>query len=365
MMPPESGSFQCQISDVLRKINVIDPRAYDKSRNYLDGAVSWLSPFIAHGITNTQEVAEHILQSREPSACYRFLYELGWREFFHRTWQKKGNAIFDDMRAPQVAVESHQLPQAIVNATTRIDTVDQCLQALYADGLMHNHARMWVAAMVCNMARTHWKPAAKFLHYHLLDGDLASNTLSWQWVAGTFSHKRYLANQDNINKYSRGVQRQTWLDESYETIGSADIPAVLASRTDSAYDTEIPGVPIRPLTGTVALRSIWQLDPRWQSDIEQHIVFIDAEWLSQWPMSPIRKKFIQHWAVECNAGIYHGTVAELNTALSVADVVREEYPACDQWSGQVIQRRWLYPMPDKAFGSFSQYFKQVKKSVGL
>mgnify|MGYP006195700273 CR=1 FL=1 len=60
---------------------------------------------------------------------------------------------------------------------------------------------MYLAAMVCNNAKSHWLTPARWMYYHLLDGDLASNALSWQWVAGTFSHKKYIANQQNINKY--------------------------------------------------------------------------------------------------------------------------------------------------------------------
>lgn len=365
MTPPDRESFSCTPDELQQRIGQIDPRAYDKTRNYLDGAVTWLSPFLTHGISTTSEVAEQVLQHQKPSDCYRLLYELGWREYFHRTWQESGDDIFEDMRHPQLHATSTRLPAAIVNASTGIDVMDQSLSHLYSDGLMHNHARMWTAAIVCNLARTHWFEAARFLHYHLLDGDLASNTLSWQWVAGTFSHKQYLANQDNINKYSRTIQRDTWLDVPYEAFDSFNVPSALEAQVDVAYDPHPMGEHVVSLNGDVALRSIWQLDPRWQRDIETHIVFVDTNWLSRWPLSPHRQDFIQHWAAQCNATVMHGTAQQLHNACARATVTREEYPACRDWPGEVLERAWLYPLPEKSFTSFSQFFKQVKSSVGL
>ena len=74
--------------------------------------------------------------------------------------------------------------------------------------------------LICNIAGTKWQAGAAWMYYHLLDGDLASNTLSWQWVAGTFSSKKYFANQENLNKYGNSQDRQfgTFLDKSYEDL---------------------------------------------------------------------------------------------------------------------------------------------------
>ncbi|MBX2879555.1 MAG: hypothetical protein KTR32_06460 [Granulosicoccus sp.] len=365
----DDNHFMCDLADISNRIGAINPRDYDKSRNYLQGSVSWLSPFTTHGICNTQQIAHTLLQNHDARQCYRFLFELGWREFFHRTWQIHGDAIFDDLQRPQSGACYEQLPKAVLHADTRINIIDQCLRELYQSGLMHNHARMWVAAIVCNLAQTHWLGAARWFHYHLLDGDLASNSLSWQWIAGTFSHKRYVANQANIDKYSHSEQHGSWLDVSYETLNEAlnskQIPERLIERGTVILDSELPGVPVKPLKGPVALRSIWQLDPRWQSDKKQQVVFIDTRWHEQWPLSNRRWRFIGHWAKACNATIYHGTPEQLLLNSQKAELIREEHPACRDWPGKVIERQWLYPMPEKPFTSFSQYFKQVKQHVGL
>lgn len=238
---------------------------------------------------------------------------------------------------------------------------------------MHNHARLWVAGITCNMAQTHWYEPARWFHYHLLDGDLASNTLSWQWVAGTFSHKVYVANQANINKYSSRSEQGTWLDVPYEAFDNLAIPQSLEDRVNwqsleneaTSPDALIPGVALQPFTGSVALYSLWNLDPIWQPDTDRRILFVDVDWHRQWPMSEKRWKLIRHWADQSGVEIRYGTVAALQQAAQGQSVVRKEYPACRHWPGRVEERRWLYPMPDKPFTSFTRFWKQVKGSVGL
>lgn len=354
------------MDELQHRIATIEPLAYDRTRNYLNGQVTWLSPLLTHGITNTREVADLVRQQHSISSSYRLFFELGWREFFHRTWQLVGKDIFSDMRQSQMRQDSARMPKAVIEASTGILVIDEALQLLAERGLIHNHARLWVAGITCNVARTYWLEPARWFHYQLLDGDLASNTLSWQWVAGTFSHRPYVANQENINRYSGSVQRNSWLDIPYEDFDNQKVPGELIER-DTFHYTGIPEdiAPIKPLAGTVALRSLWQLDPRWRTDLHSHIVFVDSELHERWPMNAHRWAFIRHWADRCNATLVQGTVADLTEACREAHVIRQEYPACSGWPGTVDERPWLYPMPARPFSSFSQYFKQVKGSVGL
>jgi outer membrane protein OmpA-like peptidoglycan-associated protein len=67
-----------------------------------------------------------------------------------------------------------------------------------------------------NIFKAAWLPGAKWMYAHLLDHDPAANFLSWQWVAGTFSSKKYIANQENINKYTNTKQEGSFLDTEYE-----------------------------------------------------------------------------------------------------------------------------------------------------
>ncbi len=368
LIAPRPDHFCVELEQIHARLDSIDPVAYDKTRNYLAGATTWLGPFLAHGVISTTDVAKAVRSRHTDDACYRLLFELGWREFFHRTWQHRGDAIFSDLRGPQHGVR-HELPPAgLIQGITGINAVDACIQHLTKYGTMHNHARMWVAAIACNMAHTRWLEPARWLHYHLLDGDLASNTLSWQWVAGTFSNKRYLANQDNINRYSDSEQAGTWLDLSYEQLPEVSLPSKLAEPAAPTYAALPSLTAIQDLSiadrAPVALHSIWNLDPHWQRDIEQHIVFVDSELHERWPMSENRWTFIKHWAERCGAVLATGTTEHLTERLANHEVVRREYPACNDWPGTVTERAWLYPLPDKSFNSFFAFWKQVKGSVG-
>jgi len=96
---------------------------------------------------------------------------------------------------------------------------------------------MYTAMLACNIACSHWSLPAKWMYYHLLDGDLASNTLSWQWVAGSFSSKKYYANQENINKYSGRNQQQSYLSFDYDAITKMPIPIALQEITSIELKT--------------------------------------------------------------------------------------------------------------------------------
>jgi len=332
--PKDTSHFLCNPGTLKQRLEQIDPARYDKTRNNLDGAVTWLSPFVTHGVLSTVDIANAVLSRHSAKTCYRLLYELAWREYFHRVWQLNGDKIFCDMHSPSPSSNA-QLPLAVVNASTGIHAIDKSLRELTSFGFMHNHARMWTAALCCNMGNTHWLSAAKWMHYHLLDGDLASNTLSWQWIAGTFSKKRYVANQENVNKYSQFRQQGTFLDVSYDQLAKFERPAELAETINPELIQTIPGDTITQLpqlNGTVAVRSIWQLDA--------------LHWASFIP----------------NVHIINGTVTDLQSALINATALRQDYTACDHWCKTTDSRVWLYPQPQKAFNSFSQFWKQVRNA---
>lgn len=98
--------------------------------------------------------------------------------------------------------------------------IDQAVKSLYQTGYLHNHARMWLASYVVHLRKVHWRVAADWLYGHLLDGDLASNHLSWQWVAATFSSKPYLFNAENVAKFAPAAWHcdGSALDISYEAL---------------------------------------------------------------------------------------------------------------------------------------------------
>jgi deoxyribodipyrimidine photo-lyase len=167
-----------------------------------------------------------IARSGELWRCEKFIQELAWRDYYQRVWRQLGNHIWTDLepyktgwRADDYADE---LPDDLLAGQTGVDYVDHFVHELHTTGYLHNHARMWIAAYVVHGRRVKWQAGARWFLAHLLDGDEASNNLSWQWCASTFSHKPYIFNRENVLKYSGDrFQRHCKddpFDDSYEAI---------------------------------------------------------------------------------------------------------------------------------------------------
>jgi deoxyribodipyrimidine photo-lyase len=227
-------------SQILDYIATINPIKYERSRNSLSGSVTYLSPYITSGIITLTEVKDIILRKHNLSNNYKLIQELAWRDFFQSVYLNKGEAIFSDLKSTQINIISDELPQAILDANTGITAIDNAIKKLYTTGYIHNHERMWLASIICNIAGTSWLTGAKWMYHYLLDGDFASNMLSWQWVAGTFSSKKYYANQENLNKYTGTKQFGTFLDKSYEDLINIPIvPPQLLNRACLNLETKL------------------------------------------------------------------------------------------------------------------------------
>ena len=221
-------NFPTTLEAVFERIDRFDPERYARSRNFINGGVSYLSPYLSRGFITVPQVVERLKESGFGiEQAEKFIQELAWGEFYTRTWFQKGDQIFEDIRHPQEGVLHSGLPAAVLHSSTGIQALDKHLAAVPETGYLHNHLRMYLAAVTCNVGKYHWSAPASWLYYHLLDGDLASNALSWQWCAGTFSNKLYYANQENINKYAGTNQVGTFLDYSYEDLPLQSAPEVL------------------------------------------------------------------------------------------------------------------------------------------
>ena len=221
--------FPTETKKIYQRIQQIDPVQYARSRNFSDGAVTHLSPYISRGVISTKQVFEHLLALDLPwHGIEKLVQELAWRDYWQNIWIAKGDGINEDLKHAQDPVSNHGISDAIVDHGTGINAIDNAIGDLYKTGYMHNHMRMYVASVACNIAQSHWLTPARWMYYHLLDGDWASNALSWQWVAGSNANKKYYANQDNINKYFNSSQKQTFLDVDYEQFSTLAIPEVLA-----------------------------------------------------------------------------------------------------------------------------------------
>lgn len=178
-------------------------RKYEKTRNNLNGAVSKLSPYIRYGVLHLAEVRDHALATADNP--YKFVNELGWRDYWQRLYHVMGDDIWQDQEPYKTGFMADdyadELPKDIENAETGVALIDDVVTELRETGYLHNRLRMYFAAYVVHWRNIKWQAGARFFLTHLLDGDPASNNLSWQWVASTFSHKPYIFNLNNVRKY--------------------------------------------------------------------------------------------------------------------------------------------------------------------
>lgn len=190
--------------DALKRLASIKPIQYAKTRNHLDGDVTRLSPYISRGILSLQDIRDTAFDMAPPSE--KFMQQLAWREYWHGILKLNPHYLWADAEDYKTGFEADdyadELPSDIAKAETGVACIDQFLSELIETGWVHNHARLYLAAYVCHWRRVKWQAGAKFFLSHLLDADVASNNLSWQWVASTFAHKPYYFNLDNVRKFS-------------------------------------------------------------------------------------------------------------------------------------------------------------------
>lgn len=360
---------------LLKRIDSIDPIRYGKSRNFIDGAVTYLSPYISRGIISTRQVYQAMLaKGYKLYQIEKFASELAWRDYFQQVYRAIGSRLFTDIKQPQQRVAHQQLPLALQQASTGIEAIDAGIQHLYHTGYMHNHLRMYTASLACNIGRAHWLQPARWLYYHLLDADLASNHCSWQWVAGAFSSKLYFANQENINKYTGSRQLGSYLDTSYDLLPELPVPAEWQASTRFEPATPLPASDALPalLPGQpVFLYHHYNLDPTWRTDEDGlRILLLEPSHFQQHPLGQRPMDFILHWARRIDGlRVYTGEVAELAAALQTStaqlnkQAIYREHPAFGHWPGQADARPWLVPEVQGYFPSFFAYWKKVQQRL--
>ncbi|WP_233505971.1 FAD-binding domain-containing protein [Rhodoferax lacus] len=206
----------------LTRLAAVQPDAYARTRNALDGAVTGLSPYLTHGLLSLREVYAAVHARQPLDAKHKFVFELGWRAYYRHVWAHLGPGLHQSLHPgllPDAAYVA-QMPADVLEARSGVAAIDLAVRTLYTTGYLHNHARMWLASYLVHLRRVHWHTAAQWMLGHLLDGDVASNHLSWQWVAGTGSTKPYLFNADNVAKYAPAPWHSpgTVIDTSYEAL---------------------------------------------------------------------------------------------------------------------------------------------------
>ena len=235
--------------EALRRLHAVDGLAYERSRNFLDGAVTRLSPYLRHGCLTLREAFDHVLEKTDGRA-QKLLFEFAWRDYWRQVWYQQGDGILSDMEPAKVVRGTHPVPQDVRDGDTGLPCMDAFIDDLRTQGYVHNHARMWFAAWLLHWRKVDWRAAADWYVAELLDGDIASNHLSWQWVASTFSAKPYIFNKENLARYSgerycRDCRSVCPFDASYEQL-QAQLFSAPAPATATRYDSH-PPTPVRLL----------------------------------------------------------------------------------------------------------------------
>lgn len=359
--------FETTLADIEKKIRAIDPVAYGKTRNFEKGAVTKLSPYISRGVLSTKQVMQHIQSLDIPAyKTEKLLQELAWRDYWQQAWIAKEDAIFSDLKRPQSEVENYELPTAIVAAKTGVEAIDKAIRELYDTGYMHNHMRMYVAAICCNIAKCHWSTPAKWLYSHLLDGDLASNHLSWQWVAGSNANKKYVANQDNINKYFNSKQKDTFLDIDYSAFETLEIPEVLKSTERFSMTTVLPILekPVLDATQKTLIYNYYNLDPYWYKDATiQRVLLLEPSLFEKYPVSQQAVDFVLALSKNIkNIQVFVGEFDALNALIPSENLIYKEHPTNKHYSGNEESRTWMFAVKGY-FPSFFGFWKKCKKEL--
>jgi deoxyribodipyrimidine photo-lyase len=348
---------------ILERIGSIDPVEYARSRNFLSGAVTGLSPYISRGVISTRQVLESLVsRNYKLYDCEILVKELAWRDFFQRVLQERPDLIVSDIKNPQYALRSDELPAAIVNASTGIEAIDRGIDDFYETGYMHNHMRMYVASITCNMAACSWKNAGRWMYYHLLDADPASNFCSWQWVCASFSSKRYLANQENINRFCNTQQQKSFLDISYEELETMEVPGILKETLLPQMKTPLPktGKPLIDPSRPLLIYNFFSLDPRWHTGEDcNRVLLLEPSLFEKLPVSDKVIDFIMGLAGGIkDLQIFTGEFHELANGVDREMIFYREHPFNRHYSGNSEERHWMFPEVKGYFPSFSAYWKK-------
>jgi deoxyribodipyrimidine photo-lyase len=371
----------------LARIALVRPAEYAQTRNALNGAVTQLSPYITHGFVSLPEVLEGVRSQHTVNSQDKFLFELGWREYYRHVWQHRGDGIFESLHEGVLpdAAYSNEIPFDILHACTGVAAIDMAVSTLYTTGYLHNHARMWLASYMVHLRKVHWRLGADWLYGHLLDGDLASNHLSWQWVAGTGSNKPYLFNAENVARFAPEAWHSSGsvIDTTYEVLdrmarqalpakgqtqtlsNSIEMPALMSSPPTSLN--------IRTPNSNVAKgRDVWLVHP-WSlgelpADLPKDSLVIGifvSDFHRNWPWDEKRWLFVQSRMAELTSECWYGDRLSIELALQDAKQVggvSEEHIA--PWlptAGQFIPSPVLFSKVERRCDSFSKWWQLVSK----
>ena len=196
---------------------------YTAKRNFDFGPqnrknISCLSPYITHRLISEYEVAKKTLSKYPYQKVEKFIQEIFWRVYW-KGWLELRPKVWTDFVEDTKNIENTNEYEKAINGETNIDCFNDWVKELKENNYLHNHTRMWFASIWIFTLKLPWQKGAEFFLRELYDGDAASNTLSWRWVAGIQTKgKNYIAQNWNINKFTNNKYINLKLNENPQPI---------------------------------------------------------------------------------------------------------------------------------------------------
>ncbi|MEM1344407.1 MAG: FAD-binding domain-containing protein [Pseudomonadota bacterium] len=262
-------------------------RNYDQGPGRHDG-VSQLSPYVRRRLVTERELVDLALASHDKNAAEKFIHEVFWRTYFKgwlenrpSVWTQYRTGLERDLAGLGGDKGLAKRVRQAEDGATGIECFDAWAEELVETGYLHNHARMWFASIWVFTLGLPWRIGADFFLRHLIDGDPASNTLGWRWVAGLHTKgKAYEAQAWNIEKFTGGRFRPAPRDLNANIVPleeAAEVPPSSPPRTPSGIQSGVPSalliheddcrvedfaVPFNDLAGVATLRVSHLRSPR-------------------------------------------------------------------------------------------------------
>ena len=278
----------------IEQLQKIDPVRYGRTRNFVSGDVTKLSPWLRHGALSLTEVRDAALSKvQQASQAEKLIAELGWRDYWQRVRAARPEGVWQDFEAPAARHRGQvidYLPDTVAHGETGLDCIDAFCKKLTHDGWLHNHERMWLASWLVHTRKVTWRVGAAWFLQHLLDADPASNNFSWQWVAGTFSSKPYIFNRENLERFTAGIYCETC-----PALGHCDFEGTYEQLNEKLFMNDSDE---REMRLTIPPVVSWD-----SSDVpDESLVWMTLDSLSvcspaklRFPESPAIFVFDQHW----------------------------------------------------------------------
>ena len=176
--------------------------------------VSCLSPYISHRLITEYEVAKNVLKKFPYQKVEKYIQEIFWRVYW-KGWLELRPQVWSDFIEDLKGLNEDDNYKKATNGETQIECFNDWVKELKENNYLHNHTRMWFASIWIFTLNLPWQKGAEFFMKHLFDGDAASNTLSWRWVAGLQTKgKHYVAQSWNISKFTNNKYKNVKLNEN-------------------------------------------------------------------------------------------------------------------------------------------------------